>query len=508
MIKEEEDRLAKEQRLRTAVYNAIVTLSECVVEATLQKMLNSLDQNSWMEVIEERYLGRMCGFPLCANSVEVKNSQKYRIDLKNKKVFERSAEIDKFCSQECFFRSASVRTQLDTEPLWIRGGEQVKVFDLNAGNIRQQQQDTCGRSTFEFKEDEQLVTLLENLKIGDSAESDNEDNDDKISTDEEKKDQAHEEFYNLCCSYLTMRPAVSNTEETIFVPTIKGIVEGTVTEKEIETDKKHKQLSQNEKLACIRNKYHPNKLRRPPKIIKAKSLSSQLSHKVPENFYEGFKKTLSEWCGPETISYLQYRRRMDLSDGEDEVVTEARSITAQLYAGDNFINKRIERDMFLPSIDNLDQTKQRIWILADLLKPSWRLLEEKLNINGYGQQALEIVSTFHLSAANVILERKTCDLAVAVIFRLLAYYDRSLMDFYPSGSAVSSKIMQYFEQTDLCAGYFLLVLSAVIFPYLLVWIYVMPLIPQDFVIRVAFPSQFLAVLFPLACFISLLCCMG
>ncbi|VDM23215.1 unnamed protein product, partial [Wuchereria bancrofti] len=453
----------------------------------MQKMLNSLDQNSWMEVIEERYLGRMCGFPLCANPVEVKNSQKYRIDLKNKKVFERSAEIDKFCCQECFLRSASVRTQLDTEPLWIRGDKQVKVFDLNAENTRQQQQDICGRNTFEFNEDQQLVTLLEILKIAKSPEV----------------------------------PAVSNTEETIFVPTVKGIVEETVTEKEIETVKKHKQLSQNEKLARIRNKYHPNKLRRPPKIIEAKSLSSQLSHKVPENFYESFKRTLSEWCGPETISYLLYRRRMDLSDGEDEVVTEARSITARFYAGDRFINKRIERDIFLPPIDNVDQTKQRIWILTELLKPSWRLLEERLSINGYGQQALEIVSTFQLSAANVVLERKTCDLAVVVIFRLLAYYDRSLMDFYPSGSAVSSKMMQYFEQigcdvkcyfeilstvmnkldtpydkismvaADLCAGYLLLALSAVIFPYLLVWIYVMPFTPQDFVIRVAFPSQFL-----------------
>lgn len=119
----EANRLAVEQRLRKTVYNAIVVLSECVNETTLQKMvfisylslfyrflhakihyihimylfillsiktlilqLNSLDQNSWMEVIEERYLSRLCAFPLCTNPVEVKNSQKYRIDLKNKKV--------------------------------------------------------------------------------------------------------------------------------------------------------------------------------------------------------------------------------------------------------------------------------------------------------------------------------------------------------------------------------------------------------------------------------------
>ncbi|VDP14760.1 unnamed protein product [Onchocerca flexuosa] len=62
--------------------------------------------------------------------------------------------------------------------------------------------------------------------------------------------------------------------------------------------------------------------------------------------------------------------------------------------------------------------------------------------------------------------------------------------------------------TDICAGYFLLALSAVIFPYLIVWIYVMPFTSQDFVIRMAFPSQYLALLFPNVCFISMLCCVA
>lgn len=39
-------------------------------------------------------------------------------------VFERSAEIDKFCCRSCFLRSAAVRAQLEAEPLWIRGDEQ------------------------------------------------------------------------------------------------------------------------------------------------------------------------------------------------------------------------------------------------------------------------------------------------------------------------------------------------------------------------------------------------
>lgn len=38
-VRMEAGRLAKEQRLRKAVYNAIVALSECVVETTLQEMV-------------------------------------------------------------------------------------------------------------------------------------------------------------------------------------------------------------------------------------------------------------------------------------------------------------------------------------------------------------------------------------------------------------------------------------------------------------------------------------
>ncbi|EFO21451.2 hypothetical protein LOAG_07034 [Loa loa] len=457
---EEVDRLAKERRLRNAVHNAIVTLSECVVEATLQKMLNSLDQSSWMEVVEERYLGRVCGFPLCTNPVEVKNSQKYRIDLKNKKVFERSAEIDKFCCQDCFLCSVAIRAQLELEPLWIRGDERVKIFDLNAGNIRQQQQDIFD---FEFNENQQLITSLEILKIGDAAESDAENNDDEININtEEKRDHSHEEFYSLCQSYLTMKPALPSTEESTVVPTVKRITDETVTKMKIETAKKeNKQLSESEKLARIRKKYHQTKLKRCPKIIKAKPLTSQSSDKVPEKFCKDFEKKLSEWCGPATIYYLQYRRRMDLLESGNEIVAKARPIIAQFYESDRPISKMIEGDMFLPPVGNADQAKQRISVLAELLRPSWRLLEERLSINGCGQQALEIISTFQLSATNVFLEGKTCDLAVVVIFRLLAYCDRSLMDFYPSGNTVSSKLMQHLEQIGCDAKCYFEILSTV-----------------------------------------------
>lgn len=78
---------------------------------------------------------------------------------------------------------------------------------------------------------------------------------------------------------------------------------------------------------------------------------------------------LREWCGPETICYLQYYHRMNSSNGEDEIATERSSVIARFYGDDFLVNKRVEENMFLPPIDSSDCAKQRISVLVELLKP-------------------------------------------------------------------------------------------------------------------------------------------
>uniref|UniRef100_A0A914RH32 RNA polymerase II subunit B1 CTD phosphatase RPAP2 homolog n=1 Tax=Parascaris equorum TaxID=6256 RepID=A0A914RH32_PAREQ len=98
--------------------------------------LNNLDVSSWWEVVEERFLSHLCGFPTCSNTVEMKPMSIYRIDRKQMKasvqiaIFERCTEKQKFCSKDCFLRSAFVLSQLAEEPLWIRGYRQrsLSVF--------------------------------------------------------------------------------------------------------------------------------------------------------------------------------------------------------------------------------------------------------------------------------------------------------------------------------------------------------------------------------------------
>lgn len=42
----------------------------------------------YQDTIEERAIAKQCGFPVCHNLIEKELKQKYRIDLKTKKVFD------------------------------------------------------------------------------------------------------------------------------------------------------------------------------------------------------------------------------------------------------------------------------------------------------------------------------------------------------------------------------------------------------------------------------------
>lgn len=54
------------------------------------------------------------------------------------------------------------------------------------------------------------------------------------------------------------------------------------------------------------------------------------------------------------------------------MITEAEQMIAQFYAGDRPIkNEAINDALFLPPVDNVDQAKQRISLLAEMLKPRY-----------------------------------------------------------------------------------------------------------------------------------------
>ncbi|KAH7703893.1 Protein R08D7.2 [Aphelenchoides avenae] len=215
-LEEEKARLVLEAKRRRMVFEAICALSDPVSEDVMRKHLDVLDVNSWAEVVEERYLGKLCGFPTCSNSLASKSAQKYRIDRKNKKIFEVCAEYQKFCSTRCFDCSAVVSSQLSELPIWLTGERDPKTYVTEPTNEHPSASQSGAQGDATAKPDEvkveivpdRLIAQITDLKIAEHAESDEEEPEEGTSV-ADVRDDRDEQFVQNIRSFITMRTASS-----------------------------------------------------------------------------------------------------------------------------------------------------------------------------------------------------------------------------------------------------------------------------------------------------------
>ncbi|KAG2202125.1 hypothetical protein INT47_008097 [Mucor saturninus] len=91
--------------------------------ATVQRAALYLQPKTFEEVVEERAVQSWCGYPLCDNEPKAQDLQKYKISLKQRKVYDQSA-LANYCSEACYHKAKYYIMQLSEEPVWFR--------DLNA----------------------------------------------------------------------------------------------------------------------------------------------------------------------------------------------------------------------------------------------------------------------------------------------------------------------------------------------------------------------------------------
>ncbi|XP_058453701.1 putative RNA polymerase II subunit B1 CTD phosphatase RPAP2 homolog [Malaya genurostris] len=112
--------------------------AQAIVEALLDPIedrnlflvkLRDINQSHYDDVIEERAIQGICGYPLCSKHLTNVLKQKYVISLSNKKVYD-ITERKKFCSGECFKASNYIKSQMLTSPLWLRDQEDIPHFKL------------------------------------------------------------------------------------------------------------------------------------------------------------------------------------------------------------------------------------------------------------------------------------------------------------------------------------------------------------------------------------------
>ncbi|CAD7079726.1 unnamed protein product [Hermetia illucens] len=136
-------KLSKEQLLLT-----IKKKKECNAKAQsiVESMLDPVDDSSdfllkikdinqchYQDIIEERALLKLCGYPLCNEKLTEIPTKQYHISTKTNRVYD-ITERKNFCTNSCFKASNYLKEQMLTSPLWLREQEiipEFKLLDIN-----------------------------------------------------------------------------------------------------------------------------------------------------------------------------------------------------------------------------------------------------------------------------------------------------------------------------------------------------------------------------------------
>lgn len=124
--------ILKKRECNAKAQNIVESLLEKdITENYLLRCLPDINQSHFEDVVEERSIIHLCGYPICSRTLSKKDmpKQQYRISLKTNKVYDITFRKN-FCSNECYKSAMYVKKQLLTSPLWFREYEEIPKFSL------------------------------------------------------------------------------------------------------------------------------------------------------------------------------------------------------------------------------------------------------------------------------------------------------------------------------------------------------------------------------------------
>ncbi|ORZ25981.1 Rtr1/RPAP2 family-domain-containing protein [Absidia repens] len=145
---------------------------EKVSAATLRQAALWLQPQTYDEIVEERCVQSICGYPLCPRPTQ-EQSSRYRISLSQRKVFDQS-ELASYCSVACLQKSKYYAMQLSEDPVWVRDltsaiSSTLHVIPLEENFkfsvAQQQRRQQRGRSSYDLKQD-YVQQLLSSVPLG------------------------------------------------------------------------------------------------------------------------------------------------------------------------------------------------------------------------------------------------------------------------------------------------------------------------------------------------------
>ncbi|CAG4927533.1 unnamed protein product [Colias eurytheme] len=124
--------IVKKRECNAKAQNIVESLLEkCISEEYFLNCLPDINQSHLEDIIEERSIIRLCGYPLCQKTITEQDipKQKYRISVKTNKVYDITTRKS-FCSNTCYKSAMYIKKQMLTSPLWFREYEDVPKFHL------------------------------------------------------------------------------------------------------------------------------------------------------------------------------------------------------------------------------------------------------------------------------------------------------------------------------------------------------------------------------------------
>ncbi|XP_055919564.1 putative RNA polymerase II subunit B1 CTD phosphatase RPAP2 homolog [Eupeodes corollae] len=104
-------------------------LQDTVAPEDFLNMIQHINQSHYEDIVEERFILKICGYPLCDVLLENIPMKKYQISTSTNKVYDITYR-KMFCSTKCFKASEYIKAQMLTSPLWMRDKEEIPQFKL------------------------------------------------------------------------------------------------------------------------------------------------------------------------------------------------------------------------------------------------------------------------------------------------------------------------------------------------------------------------------------------
>ncbi|KFP31733.1 Putative RNA polymerase II subunit B1 CTD phosphatase RPAP2, partial [Colius striatus] len=114
---------------KKALYIVEQLLEENITEEFFLNSGKCITPSHYKDVVDERSIIKLCGYPLCQNKLENVPKQKYRISTKTNRVYD-ITERKCFCSNFCYRASKYFEAQISRSPIWMREEEKPPDIEL------------------------------------------------------------------------------------------------------------------------------------------------------------------------------------------------------------------------------------------------------------------------------------------------------------------------------------------------------------------------------------------